>query len=258
MLVVQHAHRPPLGGNDQIGPAIAIDVREDGARYQAQGGKGSGVERVERPAAGRGPQVQVRGSGQRPRSRYDAWSDKEIQPPVAVDIAEGERADTCRFWRRNHGRHTALRSVSPERDNRGNRQRFGRRRRLVIRLARDQAKLAALNRDRQNRREVPTCGWLRRWHGHEPVAGVAKHRDASTTTRADDKIFTTVTVDVNPAHARAQLTEPVRQQRLPAVIVEQRIDMRLAAEQRRGVFEERRVGAGGVLCPGLIRQWRCR
>src|SRR5215475_3410075 len=72
---------------------------------------------------------------------------------------------------------------------------------------------------------------------------------------ADDQILAAVPVDVDPAQPRTQLAELVRQERLAAVVVEDRIDVHMATEESRGVLEEpdrRGVGRPGP-APGRAR-----
>ena len=48
--------------------------------------------------------------------------------------------------------------------------------------------------------------------------------------RADDQIFLPVAVEIDPRDARAELRERVREQGLPAGVVEKRIDVGVTAE----------------------------
>ena len=92
-VVVQHADRSPLGGRDELGPPVAIEIREDRLRHEAEGRQRARVRGVERPAAVGVAQIESRWRGQGPRPRHHARSDEEIESAVAVHVGEGQGTD---------------------------------------------------------------------------------------------------------------------------------------------------------------------
>jgi hypothetical protein len=87
-------------------------------------------------------------------------------------------------------------------------------------------------------RQIPANGLVAEWHCDETAIAVAEHGEPTASARADHEILAAIAVDVDPADARPQLTELVRQERLAPVVIERRVDVRVPAEQAGGVLEQ--------------------
>src|SRR6266511_3324942 len=70
-------------------------------------------------------------------------------------------------------------------------------------------------------------------------SGVVEKRDPARASRADDQIFPTVAVEIDPRDTGTELAEGVRQQQLALIIVEVRLDVRVAAELGGNVLKQR-------------------
>src|SRR5512143_3293298 len=75
---------------------------------------------------------------------------------------------------------------------------------------------------------------------------VLEYRDVPALPRADDQILRAVAVEVEPRHARAELGQRVRQEKLTVPIVERVFGMRVAAELGGRVLEQRGYGRGSL------------
>ena len=91
-------------------------------------------------------------------------------------------------------------------------------------------------RKRENGGEVP-CG-QRCAHGGEARGGIAQHGERPPAACADDEILASIAVGVDPAHTGAELAEAIGEERLPAIVVEEGVDVCVSAEERSCIDEE--------------------
>ena len=70
---------------------------------------------------------------------------------------------------------------------------------------------------------------------HHRAAARAEQRHASPLSGADDQILGAITIDVKPRHARAELRQRLRQQKLPIPVIEAVLDVTVSPQLRGGI-----------------------
>ena len=98
VLVAKHPDGSPFAGEDQLWPAVSIQVREEGGTNQSGILKCLRVRTVKGPLAGMIP-INSRRRRFRPAPRNDPAPDKQIELAIAIDVSHRDRSTAgCKGW----------------------------------------------------------------------------------------------------------------------------------------------------------------
>ena len=230
-IVQQDRDRPPLDRQHKIGATVTIHVGEHRRRDETDLPQERGVRGVERERAMLVP-IERRGRGGGVPTRHRATADEKIEIAIAVVVAECERASRRRAHR-DLGGHAAGHTTPPglRRDDR----RYGRA--LPPRDAHQQAH-AGRRGETEDRRLIGCGDGTRGRLCAQPRPVIAEDAKSSAAPRAHEQILIAVAVEVEQGHARPELRERVREEKLPLPIVEERIEVAVTTKFRARIHEE--------------------
>ena len=232
LVISENPHRPPFTGEDKFRPPVGVEVCKNGAAHEADSGEdAAGLGIKPQPGAVVAEQGGRRRLGITPGKNPSA--DKEIEIAVAVEIRERERSGAG-----HSPEQVVIDGAVHDRklpESRGVRFAI-----LVIREPHEQHNFGRIRPPSEHGCEVALHGDIERWRPlwDEPaMAVVPEHPNATAAAGPDEQVVPSVTVEIEPGHAGAELAEFAGQERLPREVIE-RLVVVSVIQQRGDVGEK--------------------
>ena len=238
-VVQKQLERPPIGREDEIGPAIPVDVGEDGGRDQPDTAEQGRVGLVQDEA----PALVAEQAGRLRRrigARCNPPADEEIERAVPVHVGDRERAD-ARDIPRDDRRHLA--GAGSDRHHGRHRRGLRGSLRFVARLPHEQRRAARPVGQREHGGLVVARGASVEIDLREAAAIVAIVGQRAAPAGGDQQVLIAVAIHVVPRDPRTELAQGLGKQRLPGPVVERRFEV--AMTELRGHVAEPGDGGGG-------------